>query len=84
MSNTKKLNQRLVDANVVKRTMWAVFSGFNYTEGGFDCVFDNKKDAISAIRAYGYKYNKEQDIYINHDENMWYRIEKCGVNDLRI
>jgi len=67
--------------------MWVVFHGQFYADGYFVAVFDKKKDAEKAIRNEGYKYNKEQQIFINYNDKLfgderWYRIEKTQRNTL--
>ena len=67
--------------------MWAVFHGQMYDDGYFTAVFDTKKEAEKAIREEGYKFNKEQQIFITYSDKLfgdarWYRIEKTPRNRL--
>jgi len=61
--------------------VWAIEWGQYYSDGAFSGeVFKTKKLAARWLRERGYRYNKEQDIFLNEEESCFARIEKANFN----
>jgi len=62
---------------------WGIYKGGYYRDGGFDCkAFRTKKSAEKYLRGRGFKFNKEEDLFLNDDyyqdgtnEGIWARVE---------
>ncbi len=65
-----------------KDFIWVVYHGRFYDDGYFMAVFDVKKDAETAIKNQGYKYNAEQNLFLNYETETWYRLEREYYNCL--
>lgn len=66
----------------MEKNVFIIYSGTFYNEAHFDSVWDQKKDAVLAIKKTGAKYNKEQNLYLQHKNLTHYRIEKIKSNEL--
>ena len=64
------------------KKLYAIFWGSFDSNGGLWSVYDKKKDAIRDIRNVGYKHNKEQDLFLNYEEESWFRIAPVDYNVL--
>ena len=67
--------------------MYAIFYGELYTDGHFVAVFDSKTEAVKAIRKQGYKFDRQQNIFVNYSDKVFndarfFRIEKVIKNTL--
>lgn len=63
---------------------WLISKGFYFSEGSAFAVYDRKTDAVRDIKEQGFRYNKEQDLFLNNKEHTWMRIDKKRKNNLSI
>jgi len=62
--------------------VWAIEWGQYYTDGVFSGeVFKTKALAARWLRERGYKFNKEQELFLNEAEQHYARIEKANFTN---
>ena len=58
------------------KRLWIVRWGKYFTEGAIICVFKTKKKAVQMIKNEGFKYNKNDDLWVHDDLSEWYSVEE--------
>jgi len=62
------------------QTLYSIHLGGYYADGGPTGInFKWKKDAEKYLRTRGFKYNKEQDLFLNESLREWGSIEKGTI-----
>jgi hypothetical protein len=64
--------------------VWIVEQGFYYADGWHvDSVHSTKKGAELQARADGFKWNKEDDMFLNESKQLWRQIHSKEVIEVK-
>ena len=50
-------------------------------DGSIDSVWKNKQSLLFYIKKGGYRFSKEQDVWLNDKYSKWAKIEKHEIKD---